>query len=237
MGPDSMCGRFTLTAPRADIARFLAAELPEGEEPAPRWNIAPTQDVLAAVQDGPARRLQDLHWGLVASWAKDRSMAGRMINARAETVAAKPAFRAAFRARRCLVPMSGFYEWKREGGLKLPFHFCRSGGGLLAAAGLWESWTDPDGLVLRSALLLTTEANDLMRPVHHRMPVLLDRAGREAWMDPAATPTGLQALLVPAAAGRLERWRVSRAVNRASFDQPSCVEPAAPEGLFEDPPT
>ena len=163
-------------------------------------------------------------------------MAARMTNARSETVAEKPAFREALRQRRCLVPMSGFYEWQKDGRLRLPWHFRRPGGGLLAAAAIWERWRGEDGAELRSLALLTTAANALMAPVHHRMPVLLDEPGRALWMDPGASTGQLEPLYAPAPEPWLERWRVSRAVNRSSFEGPACVEPAPPESLFEDPP-
>ncbi len=229
-----MCGRFTLTAPRAELARLLAAELPDEELPA-RYNIAPSQEVAAAVEQDGVRCLRGLHWGLVPSWSKDRSAATRLINARSETVAEKPSFRAAFRARRCLVPMSGFFEWQREGRERLPWYFCSLSGEPLAAAAIWERWSGPDGAPFDSVALLTTAANGVMEPVHHRMPVLLDEAGRAIWMQGAAERRQLEALLQPAPEPLLQRWRVSRAVNRASHQGPDCIQPAPPEGLFEDP--
>ncbi len=232
-----MCGRFTLAAPRADVARALAAELPEDAgELEPRWNIAPSQEVLAAAaeEDAP-RALRRLAWGLVPAWSREASPAP-LINARAETVASKPSFRAAFRARRCLVPMSGFYEWKRDGRERVPWYFSPAdGAGLLVAAAIWERRTGEDGAVRDGLALLTTEANALMAPVHHRMPVLLDAEAREQWMDPGAGRSALEALLRPAPAALLQRWRVSRAVNRASTQGPQCVKPAPPEGLFDAP--
>ncbi|RMH03108.1 MAG: SOS response-associated peptidase [Planctomycetota bacterium] len=230
-----MCGRFALFAPRADVARFLAADLPEEEELRPRWNIAPTQAVPAAIGPEGARRIRFFHWGLIPPWARDRSFAARMINARAETVAEKPAFRAAFRARRGLVPMSGFYEWRREGRLRRPWFFRPPDGGLLAAAALWERWRDPEnGREILSLALLTTAANRVMAPIHHRMPVLLDAAGRRVWTDPEADPDHLRALLRPAPEETLAAWPVDPRVNRASWDRPDCVEPLAPEDRIGD---
>lgn len=189
----------------------------------PRYNVAPGQDVLVLPQDGRARFLR---WGLVPSWAPDPSVGSRMINARAETVRERPAFRSAFRRRRCLVPVDGFYEWRGEAGHRQPYHVALEGGHLFALAGLWERWSPREGEALETFTVLTTEANDSVRPLHDRMPAILPARAREAWLDPGTPPEALQALLVPYPAGLVVR-PVSRYVNSAWHEGPECL--AAPD--------
>jgi putative SOS response-associated peptidase YedK len=205
-------------------------------EVVPRYNVAPTQSVVAVrTGDDGARHLAWLHWGLVPFWARDKSIGNRMINARAETAAEKPAFRAAMRHRRCVVPADGFYEWLRPSpppGTKgrpksIPHYFTAADGALLAIAGLWEEWTDKTtGEVLESCTLLTTEAGPDVRPIHHRMPVLLAPDGVSAWLDPATDDAfALDPLLHPAPEGFLTARRVGTAVNDARHDGPDCIAP------------
>jgi len=222
-----MCGRFILTTPIEALAEIFGFS--ERPNLAPRHNIAPTQ-LVAAVRSGEdgVRHLAVLRWGLVPFWAKDTSIGARMINARGESVAEKPAFRAAFRHRRCLIPADGFYEWKKapDGG-KQPFLIRRPSGGAFAFAGLWESWEDQDsGELLESCSIITTEANATLEPIHHRMPVILDEAGRAEWLAPGSERgRELQALLKPAADDLLEAFPVSRAVNKVANDGPELLEP------------
>ena len=171
-----MCGRFALTASPEAIAEYLDSAPPEPY--APRYNIAPTQPVLARTRQA----LTHLRWGLVPAWAKDPAIGARMINARAETVAEKPSFRNAFRRRRCLIPATGFYEWKRVGDRKQPY-FCLLDQPLFCFAGIWELWQDGDGNELRSCALLTAPAEGAMSAIHDRMPVVLNDALRGLWMD------------------------------------------------------
>ncbi|MBW2229840.1 MAG: SOS response-associated peptidase [Deltaproteobacteria bacterium] len=228
-----MCGRMVLTRSAREIAE--AFDVAQGEallELGSSWNVAPTQEVVGvrADEDG-SRRLGLLHWGLIPFWAKDRSAAGRMINARAETAAVKPSFRDALRRRRCIVPADGFYEWQRpEAGSKaprVPHYFRRRDGGLLAIAGLWEEWTDKvSGEIVESCTLLTTDANEVVARIHHRMPVLLDAADYAGWLDPKlAEPQDVQGLLVAAPEDMLESIRVSTLVNSPRNNQPACIEP------------
>lgn len=221
-----MCGRFALKAPPADIiSHFGVDAVPEA---APRYNIAPTQPVAVvrmAPHDGH-REVAMLRWGLIPGWAKDLSIGSRLINARSETVAEKPAFRVALKRRRCLVPASGFYEWRAEGGRKQPYYFYAADGAPLAIAGLWEHWEGPEGDVVESCTLLTTDANDLVRPIHDRMPVILPRAAHADWLDPdIGQPGPVLALLAPYPAEAMAAHAVGALVNAVRNDGPGCVAP------------
>jgi putative SOS response-associated peptidase YedK len=221
-----MCGRYTLSSPNDAVADLF--ELPELPLLAPRYNVAPTQEAAAVrvLKPGEPRRLDLLRWGLIPYWAEDPSIGNRMINARSESVADKPAFRRSFRKQRCLIPTDGFYEWKKEGKLKQPFHIRRQDRQPFAFAGLWERWKDPAGELIDSFTILTTDANDLIRPLHNRMPVILDRKDFGLWLDPAAAdPVQLLALLVPAPGEEMETVPVSRAVNSPAHDAPDCIAP------------
>lgn len=220
-----MCGRFALLILGNSVAEIFGAPAPR--DAAPRHNIAPSQAVLAvrAAQGGRSREVAALRWGLVPPWAKDPSIGDRLINARAETVAQKPAFRNAFRRRRCLIPASGFYEWKRTGGRKQPYFVRRRDGELLAFAGLWERWEPEGAPPLETCAIVTTQANELLEPVHDRMPVILDPPGREAWLDPEAAPGRLSDLLVPCPPGDLEAYPVAPLVNNPRIDDPRLVVP------------
>lgn len=218
-----MCGRFTLTAPAEMVAEhYQLSELPLL---APRYNIAPTQPV-AAVRLGVhrGRELTHFRWGLVPSWSRDIAIGSKMINARAETAAEKPSFRAAFRRRRCLVPASGFYEWRQTDGRKQPIYI-RPPDGLMSFAGLWEIWSSPEGDVLETCTLLTTEPNALLATIHNRMPVILEPESYEAWLDPETPLQELMHLLRPAADGWLEAYPVSTTVNSPANEGPGCIEP------------
>jgi len=216
-----MCGRFAFYSPaEATAALFGAAgSLDIG----PRYNIAPTQDI-AAIRDagGEGRELVALRWGLVPFWAKDPAIGNRMINARAETVAEKPAFRAAYRRRRCLVLADGFYEWHREGTVKIPYFISLASGAPFAFAGLWEHWrNEATDESLQTATLVTTQANDFLARLHHRMPVILDRDRADRWL------AGDDELVATAAADcpRLRAWPVDRRVNNARNEGDELIEP------------
>lgn len=221
-----MCGRFTLKTTAEVLAEHF--ELPEVPVLVPRYNIAPSQTV-AVVRGGaePAgRELTGLRWGLIPSWAEDPGIGNRMINARAETVAEKPAFRSAFRRRRCLIVADGFYEWRRQDGRTQPFYFRLRDGGPFAIAGLWERWEKGDEPI-ESCTLLTTGANDVVGPVHDRMPVVLDPAEYGRWLDPRVDrPEGLQPLLQPYPGERMVALPVGRHVNDPRHDDPRCIEPS-----------
>ena len=221
-----MCGRFSLGVDTDRlIAEFGIAAVADAHEP--RYNIAPTQPVPAVVRDDHGLRLGSLRWGLVPHWADDASMGARMINARSETVDTKPAFRDPFRDRRCWVLADGFYEWREEGGRKVPFHFHRPDGAPFAFAGLWDRWRG-DGDEVVSCTILTTEPSDMVRPIHDRMPVILPAEARDAWLDPGAEPQALKDLLQPYPG--LERRRVSTRVNRPENDDPSLLDPVPADG-------
>jgi putative SOS response-associated peptidase YedK len=220
-----MCGRFTLKSGSQKLAEaFPLFEAPELE---PRYNIAPTQQVAAAriLPDGPKQEIVLLHWGLIPSWADDPSIGNRLINARAETVAEKPSFRSAFRKRRCLVLADGFFEWQKVDGKKQPYYFQLKDNCPFAFAGLWEHW-ERVGKKIESGTILTTAANDLLRNVHDRMPVILHPADYERWLDPDnQTGKNLDKLLCPFPAEEMQSFPVSTHVNNPRNDDPRCVEP------------
>jgi len=224
-----MCGRYALAATPDD----LAAVLPGIDVPAdlaPRWNIAPTQDAAVVPNDGQ-RRVQLFRWGLLPSWAKDRTIATRLINARAETLAEKPSFKQALRRRRCLVLASAFYEWRRDaGGGKTPMAIRRRDQRPFTLAGLWETWRDPDdGSTVRSFTIVTGAPNELVAQVHDRMPVILPADAAERWLDPDAHDAqDLLPLLVPLPAADLVAYAVSPAVGNVRHDAPDCLEPLTP---------
>ena len=176
-----MCGRFALSAPAAKLIEFF--ELDECADFLINLNIAPGTDIPVIRQSPEGKRvLHLLNWGLLPHWVKEPQSASRPINARVETLSEKPYFRDAYRKRRCLIPADGFYEWMREGKKKLPLYFSLATHELMAMAGLWESWKAPDGSVRRTVCLITTEANDVMKPVHDRMPVFIAPPDWRAWL-------------------------------------------------------
>jgi putative SOS response-associated peptidase YedK len=221
-----MCGRFALTLDPADLQdAFPEFTFPGGL--IPRYNIAPSQPILALPNDG-THTAGFFVWGLIPSWAKDPSIGGRLINARAETLAEKPAFRAAYKYHRCLIFADGFYEWQARPGAKtkLP-HFIRLKSGMpFAFAGLWECWGSADGSEVRTAAIITTEPNALVAPIHNRMPVILSRVDYAQWLDPAPqSPQRLQSLLVPFPTGEMEARPVSALVNSPANDRPEITLP------------
>ena len=213
-----------------DLARHFGLE--EDIELEPRYNIAPTQ-VVAIVRNeesGGRRELRLVKWGLIPFWSKDPKIASRLINARAESVAEKPAFRAAFESRRCLVPADGFYEWKKTGSKKEPYLFGLAGGRPFAFAGLWEHWKAPEGVIVESCTVITTDAHDLLMPIHDRMPVILKPEDYDLWLDPQArSPEELKALLKPFQATDMKGYRVSDKVNKADHEGSDLVNPVDPE--------
>jgi putative SOS response-associated peptidase YedK len=236
-----MCGRYTLVriADLTEIFPWVNDDLPEA--PA-RYNIAPTQPILAIANDKPDK-YDFFFWGLVPPWAKDTSIGARMINARGETVGTLPAFRNAYRRRRCLIPADGFYEWKKspDSKKKTPMHIRMRSGKPFAFGGLWETWTSPDGSQLRSCTIVTTKPNALMATMHNRMPVIIPPVSYQEWLDRGERPPGeLDKLLVPYRDGELEATPVSTFVNSAKNDGPGCVappdeEPPAKSTLDDEP--
>jgi putative SOS response-associated peptidase YedK len=223
-----MCGRFTLSQTGEALAEVF--ELADVPTVAPRYNIAPTQPV-GVVRSAPAsglvaREFTYLSWGLVPSWSKDPKMGARLINARAETVAEKPSFRAAFKRRRCLVIADGFYEWKRTQKSKQPYYFQLKDHQPFGFAGLWEHWEDGNGDVIESCTMITTEANGVLSPIHDRMPVILDPAGYELWLNPTIeTDPRLHDLLRPYAEEAMESYPVSASVNNPRHETADCIQP------------
>lgn len=219
-----MCGRFNLITDAQALVDFF--ELSNCLDVAPRYNIAPSQDLLAVRQQDDRRMAGLLHWGLIPHWSKDRKIGYKTINARAETVAEKPAFRSAFRRRRCLIPATGFFEWRTAESGKQPYNIVRRDGDLMAFAGLWESWTSQDGERIDSCTIIVTEANDSVRPVHDRMPVILDPEKYPTWLDPAVQdPAELQSLLRPCPAQLITAFPVSRSMGNPANNGPDCVRP------------
>lgn len=225
-----MCARFTLTLPDyAALARALGVEImgAPGDLYHPRYNAAPGQQQLILRAHDGRREIVPARWGLIPRWAKDPSIASKLVNARAETAREKPAFRDAFVKRRCVIPADGFYEWGGKKGARQPFWFHPKAGGLLCMAGLYESWKDPEtGEQERTFTILTTPANEVVGRLHDRMPALLDMAELDAWLGAAGANTGtdVEALLRPAAASVLEARPVSPRVNSVTHDEPSLIE-------------
>ena len=218
-----MCGRYTLTADLGELVRRFEFD---GDwlnfEAA--YNIAPTQDVLTVV-GGETRRGGYMRWGLIPHWAKNISLGSRMVNARAETVAEKPAFRDALRRRRCLVLADSFYEWQKTGPGKRPMRVVMKSREPFAFAGLWSVWKDSDGNAVPSCTIITTEANELLRPIHHRMPVILSRDMEEFWLDRAVDDSAaLGSVLVPYPVGEMEAYQVSTLVNSVANNGPEVIE-------------
>ena len=216
-----MCGRYRLS----NAERF--AELNDihlGATFFPRFNIAPTQTVLAVLNETPSE-FSEVKWGLVPFFAKDDKGGARMINARAETVATLPAFRAAFKQRRCLIPADGFYEWQKIGTGKQPYNLQFKSGEPFAFAGIWEEWTAPHGERLRTCSIITAKPNEVAAPIHDRMPVILPTAHRKAWLDNSTVPDALLAMLVPYASEEMEAFPISSRVGSPKNDDPAIIEP------------
>lgn len=221
-----MCGRYTQTqSGEAIAAAFQLADVPA---PPPRYNVAPTQPVSAIAQPGPTRQFRIFQWGLVPSWSKDPTIGNRMFNARAETVAEKPSFRAPFKRRRCLILADGFYEWLRDGKKKQPIYIQMIDQALFGLAGIWEAWSGADGSYLETCTILTTEPNELMAPIHNRMPVIIHPEDYALWLAPEVqTKAPLMHLLRPYEAEAMQAYPVSTFVNNARNESPECIEPLA----------
>ena len=218
-----MCGRYSLIADLGELAKRYEFD-GDGLALKPAYNVAPTQDVLTVV-GGETRRGGFMRWGLIPWWAKNASIGSRLINARAETVSEKPAFRDALRRRRCLVLADGFYEWQRTGSARKPMRVVMRSGEPFAFAGLWSVWRDPDGNRIPSCAIITTTANDLLRPVHDRMPVVLPRELEELWLDRSIDdPGALGSVLTPYLDDAMEAYEVSTLVNSAANDGPEVIE-------------
>ena len=225
-----MCGRYTLRVSPAELAEIFGAL--NQIEWSPRYNIAPTQTVAAVRlnEHGTGRKLSLLKWGLIPSWADDPKIGGRMINARADTVATKPAFRSAIKKKRCLIPADGFYEWQVVLGQKSkqPYLIGVRDVRAFAFAGLWEHWSGTDGTRIESCSIITTDANELMQPIHNRMPVILDPGDYGRWLDrDRQSAQDVLDLLKPFPADRMKLTPVSTLVNSPRNESAKCVEPVA----------
>ncbi|MFZ1752284.1 MAG: SOS response-associated peptidase [Caldilineaceae bacterium] len=220
-----MCGRFTLRASSEQVADLFSLE--QMPPLAPRYNIAPTQPVLAIRESyaGNGREATFLNWGLIPFWAKDPSIGSRMINARAETAAEKPSFRAAFKYRRCIIPADGFYEWQKVDGGKQPQLIGLKGGGVLGFAGLWEHW-EQEGSAIESCTILTTEPNDLLAPIHNRMPMILHPEDYDEWLSRDIQKADPLLHLMRSFPGELMAYQpVSTLVNNPRNEDPACAVP------------
>jgi putative SOS response-associated peptidase YedK len=221
-----MCGRFTLFEPDQVLAReFGVSDFPPRS---PRYNIAPSQPITAvrAAPSGSGREIALLRWGLIPSWSKDPATGNRLINARAETAREKPSFRNAFRRHRCLIPTSGFYEWQRQERGKQPYFIRMRNGHPFAFAGLWDRWERPDEGAVETCTILTTAANDVLAPIHDRMPVIVPPGEYDRWLDPSLRdPDSLAPLLVPFPPEEMLAFPVSPRVNAPSTDDEGCIAP------------
>ena len=229
-----MCGRINLRASPAELQQMF--DLVREPKWSPRYNLGPMQRMLAIrLQPERTRLAEPLQWGLVPGWAKDPKIGSQMVNARGETVATKPSFRNAFKRRRCLIPVSGYYEWQIiNSKTKQPWHIFRADGGVLACAGLWESWQAPDGSHLETCAIITTTPNENLAEIHDRMPVILAEEHWSLWLDPTmAEPPALTELLVPCPSDWLEKTPVSSLVNSVRNESPECLTPIRlPRSLF-----
>ncbi len=219
-----MCGRYTLTYDIRTIAEAFGVA--PSLETSPRYNIAPTQDVVTIMRNGTSH-LEWLRWGLIPSWAKEEAIGSKMINARAETLAEKPSFKRLLHSKRCLVVADGFYEWMQQGGSKTPMYITLKSKEPFAMAGLWDSWKSPDGQQIRTCTIITTEPNDLVARIHNRMPAILARDVEAAWIDPELTeaPAVLD-LLHPYPPEQMEAYAVSSLVSSARNEGPELILPA-----------
>ena len=221
-----MCGRFVYKGEW----ETLLPEFPGLDLTAvhlPNFNVAPTQEVPVLRREEGGIRLELMRWGLIPFWAEDPSIGSRMINARAETVAQKPSFKNLLKRRRCLLPADGFYEWVKQGKGKVPYYIYLKDEPVFGMAGLWDEWKDPAGEKIRSCTIITTEANAFMRPMHHRMPVILPRKAWEGWLEETNDDLdALQSFLKPLEAGAMACHPVTRSVNSPGFNCPACIHPA-----------
>ena len=216
-----MCGRFTRGENIPTLAREFGV-VQVNSDLAPSYNIAPTQEVAVIVTAG-VKTLLPVRWGLIPSWAKDMSVGSKMINARAETISEKPAYRNAFKKRRCLVVADGFYEWQSIAGVKRPIHIRFKSGRPFGFAGLYEVWNSPAGEEITTCTIITTQANELMSPIHERMPVIIPKEQEDLWLDPKTEEQSLLlSLLKPYPADQMEAYPVSKKVSSPKNNSPDC---------------
>lgn len=221
-----MCGRFSLYHQPNLLARRFELQNLEELSLIPRFNIAPSQDILTIVHDGEAYRGGFLRWGLIPSFSKDKKIGYKMMNARAETLHEKPSFSRLLSRRRCVIPADGFFEWQKTEQGKIPLHIKRKDGDLFVMAGLWDRWQEPEGQIITSCTIITTEPNALMAPIHNRMPAMLDITGERVWLNRNVTDhQELQNLLQPFDDRLMKAEQVSEVVNSPKNDTPECIIP------------
>lgn len=219
-----MCGRYTISAQPEQLAQHFNAQLPS-ETLTSRYNAAPSQQLPVLLNSKPDQ-IEFLRWGLIPHWSKDGKTEYNMINARAETIREKSSYKDALTKRRCLVLADGFYEWRKEGKDKIPMRITLKDGSPFAFAGLWETWKNPQGELIRSFTIITTEPNELMETIHNRMPVLLLPEDERRWLDNEAGVDVWGSLLHPYPADLMRAYPVSKKVNKPVYDDPSLLEPA-----------
>lgn len=224
-----MCGRYTIKTSTDELADRFEAEARKEGVFLPQFNAAPTQDLPVVLPADEGRKLELYRWGLIPSWAKDASIGNRMINARGETMAEKPSFRAAFKRRRCLAPFDGFFEWKKTEGGKIPHYITLTDGKPFAVAGLWETWRDksnPDGKAVKSFTVVTRQPNEFMVLIHDRMPLILLPEEEELWLDPDSAPEALMGLVERTFPSELmTAWEVSTQVNNPRNNHEAIIDP------------
>jgi putative SOS response-associated peptidase YedK len=224
-----MCGRYTVTLTLEELILRYHTDMPTNKYHTPRYNVAPMQMVMTVVHDGQTNRLGEVRWGLVPSWAKDEKMASGMINARAETLLEKPAFRSLVARRRCLIPADGFYEWQKNGKAKQPMRIVLKDRQLFSMAALYDIWDKPDGSKLSTCSIITTAPNTLMEPIHNRMPVILRREDEQEWLDRNNQDVHeLVSLLKPYDAEQMTAYPVSAIVGNVRNDSEACIQETAP---------
>jgi putative SOS response-associated peptidase YedK len=217
-----MCGRYTIVITIDELMRHYMIEVPTNRYHTPRYNVAPGQMVMAVISDGEKNRLGELKWGLIPSWAKDEKVGYKMINARAETVTEKPAYRNSFKQRRCLIPADGFYEWRKSD--KQPFRITLKGEPIFSMAGLYDTWLAPDGTKISSCTIITTDPNEWMGGIHDRMPMILSREDEQRWLDQNETAEDLKKMLKPFPVRDMIAYPVSKIVGNVKNDCLECIE-------------
>lgn len=226
-----MCGRVILSFDFDTLNEMLqttySIPAPHINPIYPRYNITPGQGLLTVIHDGSNYRAGELHWGFVPPWSKDEKIGYSLTNARSESIHEKPTFKSSFEKKRCSILVNGFYEWQRSEKQKVPYLFQVEEGSLFSIAGIWTSYVRNDGSKLHSCAVITTEANALMQPIHHRMPVILSKEGEQEWLDPHNNKSlnTLQKLLTPYPSTKMTSYQVSQMVNNAKMDSPECILP------------
>lgn len=218
-----MCGRYTIVITMDELLRYYLIEVPTNRYHTPRYNVAPGQMVMAVISDGEKNRLGELKWGLIPNWAKDEKIANMTKNARADSVAEKPAFRNSFQRKRCIIPADGFYEWRKSD--KQPFRITLRSEEIFSMAGLYDTWIAPDGNKISTCTIITTDPNELMIDMHDRMPVILSRKDEQKWLDKNQTGEDLKIMLKPFSVEKMKAYPVSKIVGNAKNDSLACIQP------------